>query len=106
MIDTDCTTCGGLGTLGCDPETCERIYCDACVYGVTLHLEDVSEKGDDLILWLLGREHEGGWFKPDVALAQAHLDELNEKHSELCVKLDTLKQDETNRPRAHLFEDA
>ena len=108
MIDTDCTTCDGVGTLGCDPETNERIYCDACVYGVTLHLEAVIMQGEECGAWLRERYREGGerWLEEDVDIAQERLRDLLNEHAELCSKLDTLKQDETNRPRAHLFEDA
>ena len=108
VIDTDCTTCGGLGTLGCDPETHERIYCDACAYGVEMHLDDVIRKGEACGAWLRERCQEGGerWLEEDVDVAQEHLWSLLEEHGGLCALLDTLKQDETNRPRAHLFEDA
>ena len=115
MIDTDCTTCDGVGTLGCDPETNERIYCDACVYGVEMHIGSVRAAMGDCGKWLRENEdaeewydHVTGevWYREDIAIVDEQMSDLTERFDELSALLDTLKQDETNRPRALLFEDA
>ena len=104
MIDTDCTTCGGLGTLGCDPETCERIYCDACVYGVEMHLEHMKDAMKKAGEWMKD-ENWRDWPEVVVMAVREHLRKLILEHDALVAQLDTLKQDETNRPIVHLFED-
>ena len=106
MIDTDCTTCDGLGTLGLDPDTNERIYCDGCVYGVTLHLEAVRESADGCSEWLRKFGGSTSLRTREVASrVRMRLGGLTAEYDDVLALLDTLKQDETNRPRALLFED-
>ena len=104
MIDTDCTTCDGHGTLGRTPDG-ERIYCRDCAYGVGLHIEVVSQRMDNAGVWLrdMGyvRKHDPVCFKA----VKEYLEAETALFDELSALLDTLKQDETNRPRALLFED-
>ena len=103
QLGNECPTCSGVGTLGISPEG-ERIYCDDCVYGVTLHLDEVTKKGKGCSTLLHGWEALGCASEDDVAAAREYLWNCLEEHRRLSVRLDELKQDETNRPVAHLFE--
>ena len=105
VLDTTCPTCQGVGILGTAPDTHERIYCDACVYGVELHVSDVKMKMNDAAWWL--REHEP-WraLSPHCFIAtEAYLSGLVSEYDAARSLLDTLKYDETNRQPARLFED-
>ena len=105
MIDTDCTTCDGVGTLGCDPETNERIYCDACVYGVELHRLALANRTFDDAMWLSKNVNDRDRLGDDYAAVCIHLNEGLALYDGLGVKLDAFDQDEVGRVRALLFED-
>ena len=98
---TDCTTCDGHGTLGRTPDG-ERIYCGYCSYGVGLELEYVSGRMDRMAIWL---KDCAGWDQVAITAVREYLERLTVRFDILSALLDTLKQGETNRPRAHLFED-
>ena len=105
VIDTDCTTCDGLGTLGIDPDTNERIYCDACQEGLLLHKQAILTEGESIQEWLK-TYGERLYYQAERVGMERREGQLIAEYDEILALLDTLKQDETNRPRAHLFEDA
>ena len=100
-IFTDCITCDGHGVLGRTPQG-ERVYCGDCSYGVGLELEHMKATMGLMGEWL---KDTAGWDEVAVNAVREYLERLTVRFDELSALLDTLKQDETNRPRAHLFED-
>ena len=105
VIDTNCTTCDGVGTLGRTPDG-ERLYCGDCSCGVGLELEYVSSKMDLMGSWLQDCADYADWDQVAITAVREYLERLTVRFDILSALLDTLKQDETNRPRARLFEDA
>jgi len=85
----ECPGCGGLGSLGCDPDTRETIWCEGCEYGLTLHKGEVRRKADDANAWLsVGHR----MVYPTIAnRVSENLDALTAEYDRLTALLELLR---------------